>query len=361
MKIVTVIGARPQFIKAAPVSAALRQARIDETVIHTGQHYDHAMSAVFFDDLDIAPPRHSLGLGSGTHGAMTGKMLEAIERIIVADPPQALLVYGDTNSTLAGALAAAKIHIPVIHVEAGLRSYNQAMPEEINRVLTDHLSSLLFCSSEIGRRNLAREGIQRNIHIVGDVMADSCIRARRKASERGLAERLHALQISAPAGQFGLVTIHRAENTDNEHKLASLIQGLAAHAGLLVFPIHPRTQGALTRLGLKLPANLIPIAPVGYLDMAALIAGARVIITDSGGLQKEAYWNKVPCITLRDETEWVETVESGWNKLVGANPQLLLAALQHIEHPAAHPLLYDGDGHASERLVAILKNHFQNQ
>ncbi|MDW8234486.1 MAG: UDP-N-acetylglucosamine 2-epimerase (non-hydrolyzing), partial [Roseiflexaceae bacterium] len=310
MNIVTIVGARPQFIKAAAVSRVLRL-RHREVLVHTGQHYDANMSAVFFDELGIPPPDVNLAVGSASHGAQTGAMLAKIEEVLLAECPDWVLVYGDTNSTLAGALAAAKLHIPVAHVEAGLRSFNRAMPEEINRVLTDHISDLLLCPSETAVENLAREGITRGVVLIGDVMAD----ALRLAVERADDSVLESSGVQQ--GSYALATVHRAENTDDPLRLQGILTGLTLLDMPVIFPAHPRARRAIAALGWTPPAHMRLIDPVGYLNMIALMRGARVVLTDSGGVQKEAYWLGVPCVTLRDETEWVETVTCGWNTLAG--------------------------------------------
>ncbi len=340
MKLVTIVGARPQFIKLAPVSRALRQADIQEIIVHTGQHYDHGMSTVFFDELEIPEPDYNLGVGSGPHGGQTGEMLKKIEDVLLAEKPGWVMVYGDTNSTLAGALAAAKLHLPVAHVEAGLRSFNRQMPEEINRVLTDHASDLLFCPTETAVKNLANEGIAKGVHLVGDVMFDGLLDARERASERSVILKRLGLQ---EKGYF-LATVHRAENTDDPARLKSIMSALSqlAETKPVVFPVHPRTEKALVNLGLlpndvfrspdsafSFPLSALQFtAPLAYLDMVRLSASASAILTDSGGLQKEACWLGVPCITLRDETEWVETVEQGWNVLAGAETAQILAGVE---------------------------------
>ena len=350
MRCLTVIGARPQFIKAAAVSRAFASRAITEILVHTGQHYDPGMSDVFFAELEIPAPAHHLGLGGGSHGQMTGRMLEGIERVMLDEKPDLLLVYGDTNSTLAGALAAAKLHIPVAHIEAGLRSHNRAMPEEINRVLTDHVSQWLFCPSQPAVDQLKKEGIAKGVYDVGDVMADSIQWAAEKARRARTAP---ALPPGLPIDGWGLLTLHRQENTDRADRLAAILQGLAAGGLPMVFPVHPRTVKTLDRLGLSLPGNVHAISPVGYLDMVALLDRCSVVATDSGGLQKEAYWMKKPCLTLRDETEWIETLENGWNRLVGADAGALAAALRAPNNPSVHPPLY-GDGHSAERIADIL-------
>lgn len=312
-KILTVVGARPQFVKAATVSRVIA-ARDDvvEVMVHTGQHFDDNMSDIFFSELGIAPPAHALKLGGGSHGAMTGRMLERLEHVMLQERPDHVLVYGDTNSTIAGALAAAKLHVPVVHVEAGLRSFNRAMPEEVNRVLTDHVSDLLLCPTRTAVDNLVREGITRGVHHVGDVMYDAAVDARARAEEQSDILR----RLSLDADGFVLATVHRAENTDDRDRLGRVLHTLReAAAGLrVVLPLHPRTAKAVASHGLTLD-GLTVCDPVGYLDMTMLLSRCRLVMTDSGGVQKEAYFHRKPCVTLRDETEWVETVEAGWNRL----------------------------------------------
>ena len=311
--VLTVVGARPQFIKAAAVSRAIRESgSVAEVLVHTGQHFDANMSDVFFEELDIPRPAHTLGIHGGTHGEMTARMLAELERLMLAQRPDWVLVYGDTNSTLAGALAAAKQHIPVAHVEAGLRSFNREMPEEVNRVLTDHVSSALFCPTTTAVRNLDREGIHEGVHHVGDVMFDATLHAAAAASARS--DVLQALGVTP--GDFSVATVHRAENTDNPERLLAVLSFLRREAASLpiVFPVHPRTRSAVQRYGLSLE-GLRTCPPVGYLDMARLLSSCRTVFTDSGGLQKEAYFHRKPCVTLREETEWLETVECGWNRL----------------------------------------------
>lgn len=351
MKVLTVIGARPQFVKAAAVSRLLRE-RSSEIIVHTGQHYDENMSDVFFRELEIPEPDYNLGVGSGLHGAQTGEMLARIEEVLLAEKPDWVLVYGDTNSTLAGALAGAKLHIPIAHVEAGLRSFNREMPEEINRVLTDHVSDLLFCPSETAQENLACEGVKVGVHVVGDVMADTLHEAAQRANQHSsILERLDLVR-----GNYLLATVHRAENTDNAGRLRSILQAIAAIQDPVIFPVHPRTRQRLTSLGL-LPllegSQVNMIEPLGYLDMVRLEQSARLILTDSGGIQKEAYWLKVPCITLREETEWVETVDAGWNCLAGSDPGKITDLVCNFRPPMSYPVLY-GDGQASQRIIACL-------
>jgi UDP-N-acetylglucosamine 2-epimerase len=349
MKILSVVGARPQFIKAAPVSRALADAGIREVLLHTGQHYDPGMSGVFFSELGIAEPDYYLGVGSGSHAAQTAAMLTGIEEVLLREEPACLLIYGDTNSTLAGALAAAKLGVPVAHVEAGLRSYNRAMPEEVNRVVADSLSTLLFCPTQIAVENLAREGVTSGVHIVGDVMYDAIKLFAGRADGTGIMERL-GLQ----PGGYLLATVHRASNTDNPERLRAIVSALGESGEAVVFPVHPRTRKAMEDAGIGAAANVKAIEPVSYLEMLALEKRARAILTDSGGVQKEALWLGVPCITMREETEWVETVESGWNTLAGTEPGRILAALRAPGPEGAPPRLY-GDGKASERIAALLK------
>ncbi len=359
MKVVTVVGARPQFIKAAAVSRSLVQSGgVVERLVHTGQHYDDNMSAVFFHELGIPEPAFNLGIGSASQGAQTGRMLEAIESVLIAERPDAVLVYGDTNSTLAGALAATKLHIRLAHVEAGLRSRNRRMPEEMNRILTDHAADLLLAPTAAAVENLSAEGIPATrIEQVGDVMYDTALYFRDKAvRESEVLTRLGLTQ-----GHYVLATIHRAENTDDGHRLQAILGALGRVADQMpvVLPLHPRTRHAAAKLGIEMPPAIRLIEPVGYLDMVMLEAGARAIATDSGGVQKEAYFFKCPCVTLREETEWVELVENGWNHLVPPSSAELIAErlLQVIADGTRPPWserLY-GDGRAGEAVVAALK------
>ncbi|MDH4380557.1 MAG: UDP-N-acetylglucosamine 2-epimerase (non-hydrolyzing), partial [Gammaproteobacteria bacterium] len=311
--IITIVGARPQFIKAAALSRALRaDAELSEELLHTGQHFDDNMSAVFFRELSIPAPRFNLSINGGPHGQMTGRMLEAIETVLLNTKPDLVLVYGDTNSTLAGALAAAKLHIPVAHVEAGLRSFNRRMPEEVNRVLVDHLSALLFCPTFDAVTNLAHEGITAGVHHTGDVMFDATLHARSAALMQS--QVLERLQLTP--GSYVLCTIHRSENTDDEQRLRALLAHVKQVAGekRVVLPLHPRTGQVFARLGIDTDGLQI-VEPLGYFDMHRLLSGAAQVLSDSGGVQKEAYFHRVPCVTLRDETEWTETLAAGWNRL----------------------------------------------
>jgi len=355
MKIVTVVGARPQFIKAAAVSRVIREdysTKIEEVLVHTGQHYDDNMSKVFFEELDIPEPIYNLEISGGQHGAMTGRMLEAVERVLLKEKPDWLLIYGDTNSTLAGALAAAKLHIPVAHVEAGLRSFNMRMPEEVNRILADRISSLLFCPTQTAVNNLLAEGVSQGVHNVGDVMYDVAL----FYSERARQQSTILQTLGLTQGAFALATCHRAENTDDSKRLGEILSALANVAKTLpvVLPLHPRTRKLIGDYGLSRHLSTLSVtAPLSYLDMVALEQAARVILTDSGGVQKEAFFYGIPCITMRDETEWVETVDLGWNRLTGADEAAILSAVKDAHTEALHPLVY-GDGTAAERIVTEL-------
>lgn len=355
MKLVTIVGARPQFIKASVVSAAL-SAGCDEVLLHTGQHYDHNMSDIFFEELHIPRPKYNLGVGSGSHGRQTGEMLIGIEEVLLDEKPDFVLVYGDTNSTLAGALAAAKLHIPVAHVEAGLRSYNRRMPEELNRVLTDHLSHFLFCPTQTAVKNLEKEGITKGVSLTGDVMLDSVLHflalAERSPEKMGIFK-----QLGIAPKQYRLATLHRAETTDGG--LEALLRIFRAFERLpepVVLPIHPRTrplaEQAIAREKFR---NIRLIEPVGYLEMLLLTSRACQVLTDSGGLQKEAWFLETPCITLRRETEWVETLKGGWNTLAELSTEdILQKALHTTPDPAARGSMPFGDGTASRKIAAAL-------
>jgi UDP-GlcNAc3NAcA epimerase len=347
MQILSVVGNRPQFIKSAPLSLALRN-RTDEVVLHTGQHYDHELSQVFFDELGLEQPKHRLEAGSGSHAEQTARMLPGIEAAVVEEKPDLVLVYGDTNSTLAGALAASKLRVPVAHVEAGLRSFDRTMPEELNRLLVDRVSSLLFAPSQTAVGNLKDEGISEGVHEVGDVMLDANLRLAPIARERSEALELAGVE----AGAYALVTVHREANT-REPALGRIVEALNALEEPVVFPLHPRTAGAIESQGLQLAGHVHPRPPAGYLDFAALASQARVVLTDSGGVQKEAYWYEVPCVTLRENTEWVETVEAGWNRLVGTDSGAIVAATREAAPGAEHPSLY-GDGHAADLIADVI-------
>ena len=351
MKILTVVGARPQFIKAAPLSKALRESGIQEILLHTGQHYDTGMSQIFFDELEIPPPDINLEIGSGPHGQQTGRMMETIEKELVQHKPDKVLVYGDTNSTLAGALAAAKLHIPVAHIEAGLRSFNRKMPEEHNRVLTDHCSSHLFCPTQTAVDNLAKEGITQNVHLVGDPMLDAALHFLPIAKQKSTTLEDNNLT----PGQYFLATLHRPSNTDNPSILTTLLDTLDALPLPVLFPIHPRTQSKIQSLPLQTFCNISTIPPVGYLDMLQLLDNARALLTDSGGLQKEAFFLKTPCITLREETEWLETLENNANQLTGPNALKILQALNNLPHPSVFTANTTfGDGTSAKQTTQIL-------
>lgn len=346
--ILTVVGARPQFIKAAPVSRALREAGLDELLVHTGQHYDDNMSGVFFRDMGITAPDINLNAGSGSHAHQTARMLTGLEDLMLQHRPDYVLVYGDTNSTLAGALAAVKLGVPVAHVEAGLRSYNRAMPEEHNRVLTDHCADLLFCPTQTAVDLLAGEGVTAGVHLVGDTMYDALRQFSAVAREHSRI--LQTLDITP--GGYLLVTVHRPYNTDVPANMTAILSALADCGETVIFPVHPRTRQRLPDL--TLPPAVRLVEPVGYLDMLWLEQNARKILTDSGGIQKEAYLLGVPCITLRPETEWVETLRDGWNTLTGADAAGIAAALA-APRPAADPLPVFGDGRAAAHITAVLQ------
>lgn len=348
MTILSVVGARPQFIKAAPVHRALRPDH-HVVLVHTGQHYDDNMSGIFFRDLDLPAPDVDLGVGSASHARQTAAIFERLEPVMIAARPDCVIVYGDTNTTLAAAVVAAKLVVPVAHVEAGLRSFDRAMPEEQNRVVTDHVSSLLFCPTRTAVRNLAAEGVTRGVHLVGDVMADvlaaTADRARRHSPV------LEELGLKARG--YVLATVHRAANTDDRARLAGILAAIEGLGETVVFPMHPRTRAAADAIGWSPRGHVRVIEPRGYLDMVRLEASARVILTDSGGVQKEAYWLGVPCVTLRDETEWVETLEGGWNVLAGAEPGRIIECARAAPAARAQTAAAAGDS-ASQRIAALV-------
>ena len=350
MKIVSIVGARPQFIKAAALSRLLRR-RHHEILVHTGQHYDPLLSDVFFAELDLPQPDYHLGIGSDTHARQVARILQGVEEILLKERPDRALVYGDTNSTLAGALAAAKLNLPLAHVEAGLRSYNRAMPEELNRVLTDHCAGLLLCPSALAVDNLAREGITRGVYLVGDVMYDSLL--RQVDTGRLDSARLAEFDVSPRA--YGLATVHRAANTDDPARLASILDALGRLAEPVLFPVHPRTHKAMLDAALRPSANVRLLDPLGYSDMLLLERHARCVLTDSGGVQKEAFFFGVPCVTLRDDTEWPETVDCGWNVLAGCDADRIVAAAERPLPQGERPPLF-GDGHAAEKIVEALES-----
>ncbi|MCB2173645.1 UDP-N-acetylglucosamine 2-epimerase (non-hydrolyzing) [bacterium] len=352
MKIVTIIGTRPQFIKAATVSRLMAtHDDILEVIVHTGQHYDYNMSDIFFDELSIPRPDYNLGVGGSNHGKMTGRQLEGIEKVLLFENPDWVFVYGDTNSTLAGALAAVKLHVPVAHIEAGLRSFNRRMPEEINRILTDHASERLFVSTQMALNNLSREGIPTSrIEFVGDVMLDAAHFYRERARQPNW---FASLQLEESA--YVLATIHRPENTDHKTRLKSILEGLGHSDNSVIMPLHPRTRRFIEKYDLLIPSNIYITDPVGYLEMVWLEMNAKIIATDSGGVQKEAYFHGKPCLTMRDETEWVELVEAGWNKLVGADAERIRNALSTTSGNLSNP--FYGNGDAAEKIVSsIIEN-----
>jgi len=360
MKIATIVGARPQFIKMAPLSKELNK-YFEEVVIHTGQHYDYEMDDIFFEELDIKEPDYNLGVGSGTHGHQTGEMLEKIEDILIDEEPELVLVYGDTNSTLAGALAASKLHVDVAHIEAGLRSFNREMPEEVNRVLTDHTSDLLFVPTETGVENLEDEGITEGVFLVGDVMLDSLTLFKENAKDKSETMKEHGLKEK----DFVLATIHRAENTDDRNRLKEIMEGFLESDEKILLLVHPRLEKYLKKYGLfsRLDESneMILSDPVGYLEMLRLEKSAKKIVTDSGGVQKEAYFMETPCITLREETEWVETVEDGWNVLVDIEAGEIKGQIKGFEVGVKEQSYDFGGGKASENIVEKLKNHFERR
>jgi len=350
VKIVSVVGARPEFIQSAPVSHALRR-KHQEILVHTGQHYDYLMSQAFFDDLGISAPDYNLEVGSGPHGYQTGQILIRMEEVLLREQPDLVIVRGDTNSTLAGALAAAKLHIPVAHIEAGERSFDRRMPEEINRLLADRLADIHFCVSRTSVQHLADEGITARVYQVGDVMFDAILQSLAVARRRSDIQQ----RLELTPHTYILVTVHRAANTDDPKRLGEIVEALNNISERIVFPGHPRTQKALARLGAEFAPHVQVIEPVGYFDMLMLEEGARLIMTDSGGVQREAYFLAIPCLTLRHETEWVETVETGWNRLVGTDPSTIVNAWHTFEPSPERPPIF-GDGRASQHIAAILES-----
>ena len=348
MKVLSVVGARPEFVQSAPVSRALR-AHHQEVLVHTGQHYDYRMSQAFFDELGIATPDYNLGVGSGSHGRQTAEILAGLEEVLQTEQPDLVIVRGDTNSTVAGSLAASKLAIPTAHIEAGERSYDRRMPEEINRLVADHLADLHLCASQAAVQRLADEGIVDTVHWVGDVMYDALLQNLPLARERSSI--MDSLGLVPQ--HYALVTVHRAGNTDDPPRLRQIVDALNSVAETVVFPAHPRTQQALASLGAGLSGRILQIDPVSYFDMLELEENARLIATDSGGVQREAYCLGVPCLTLREKTEWVETVQTGWNLLVGVDPHQIAEAWRGFHPHGERPPIF-GDGHAAERIVRIL-------
>lgn len=354
MKIASIVGARPQFIKASVVSKAIRElaeSLIEEVLIHTGQHYDAEMSAVFFEELEIPAPAYNLEVGSSSHGKQVGEMLIGLDEVLSQELPDAVLVYGDTNTTLAGALSAAKLKIPLAHVEAGLRSRDRSMPEEINRILVDHVSNFLFCPTKTAVENLKQEGIVKSAHLVGDVMLDAALYYAKSAEKRS--EILSAWNLESK--NYLLATIHRASNTDDLHNLRRILKAFGKLGDTVVFPVHPRTRHAIERLKPSVLSleHIRMIPPVSYLDMLQLERNARMILTDSGGVQKEAYFFRVPCITLRNTTEWVETVAGGWNILVGTDENAILKSVKEFRPDDEQQEIF-GDGTAAKKIVELL-------
>lgn len=356
MKILTIIGARPQFIKAAMLSqAVLEEGKIQECLVHTGQHYDSNMSAIFFDQMKIPKPSYMLNAGGGGHGEMTGKMLLDLERIMISEHPDCVVVYGDTNSTLAGALAGVKLHIPIVHIEAGLRSFNKKMPEEVNRIVTDHISDWLFCPTFDAVQHLKNENVTGKIHHTGDIMYDAALYFAPIAEKQSTI--LSTLELSSKA--FALATVHRAENTDSDQNLFEIMEGLRRISMKIpvVFPIHPRTCKRLDELNLQFSSsNFRLIPPLSFFDMLILERHASVILTDSGGIQKEAYFHKTPCVTLRLETEWTETVKAGWNQLVSPHSDAIENAFDRA-HAGTSISVY-GDGHCASKIIQKLKEEY---
>ena len=348
-KIISIVGARPNFIKCAPLSREIRK-EFNEVIIHTGQHYNYEMNRVFFEELNIPEPDYHLDVGSGSHGYQTGEMIKRIEEVLLKEEPDLVLVYGDTNSTIAGALAASKLHIKVAHIESGLRSYDKSMPEEINRILIDHCSDILFCPTKTSVEILKKEGITNEVHLTGDVMVDALKKNIKIAEKKAMI--LDEMDLKPK--EYYLATIHRAENTDDFKRLKNIVDAFC-EIGNLVFPCHPRTEKYLKGFGLwnRLVDNVRVVKPVGYLDMLMLEKNARKILTDSGGVQKEAYIFKVPCITLRNNTEWVETVEDGWNVLIGADEEKIVKGANEFEPDNKQRNVF-GEGNASKGIVKII-------
>ncbi len=346
-KILTVVGARPQFIKASSVSRAINKSQyFEEVVVHTGQHFDNNMSSIFFEELSITTPDYNLGIAGASHGLMTGRQLEAIEKVLMDERPNYVLVYGDTNSTLAGALAAAKMNIPLVHVEAGLRSFNRRMPEEINRVLTDHAANILFTPTETASSNLLKEGISKDKIInVGDVMYDASLFFKKEARKPSFID-----DFGKGFDKFILATVHRAENTDNPDRLRKIFKGLSTSPLPVIMPLHPRTKSCLAEFNIELNSNIHLLDPVGYLEMIWLESNCHIVCTDSGGVQKEAYFFHKPCVTMRDETEWVELVDSGWNILVGCDDKAIKNGISNFDIPNNYGELY-GHGNSADLII----------
>jgi UDP-GlcNAc3NAcA epimerase len=352
MNVLSVVGARPQFVKLAMLSRAVRKNNA-EIIVHTGQHYDEKMSGTFFNDLNIPVPDYNLAIGSGSHGRQTGEMLIALEEVYLTEQPDVIVTFGDTNTTLASAVAAGKMCIPIAHVEAGLRSYNRSMPEEINRVLTDHCSDILFAPTQTAMDNLDKEGLSDKAWLTGDIMYDALVYySELAASKSGILNRL-----AITAGGYLLVTLHRPYNVDDTERLRSILDALGRSGAEVVFPVHPRTAERIRQAGIEPADNIKITAPTGYLDFLRLEKNAAKIITDSGGIQKEAYLQKVPCITVRPETEWLETVEAGWNVLTGFDSEQLVDRIMHFNPPEEHPAVF-GSADSAEKMARILEEKF---
>ncbi|RLF50108.1 MAG: UDP-N-acetylglucosamine 2-epimerase (non-hydrolyzing) [Thermoplasmata archaeon] len=349
MKVISVVGARPQFVKVALVVKELAERGIEAPIVHTGQHYDYEMSALFFKELEIPEPVVNLNVGSGTHAEQTSKMLLGLEKILLRERPHAIIVYGDTNSTLAGALSAAKLNITICHVEAGLRSYNRKMPEEINRIVSDHLSDVLFAPTRHALEILKREGLGDKAHMVGDVMYDVLLRYMDMSMSSTVVEKM-----GLEPKKYYLATVHRAENTDDPKRLSDIISALSALDLPVIFPAHPRTKKRMEEYGIKMDGSIRLVSPMSYLEFITLLRYAAKVLTDSGGVQKEAYVLGVPCITLRDETEWVETVEDGWNILVGASRDRIITAVAKFS-PKGERKKHYGDGYAHKRIADVVE------
>lgn len=356
VKLISVVGARPQFVKVSPVHRELAK-RHEHLIVHTGQHYDYQMSQVFFEELKIPDPQYNLGVGSGGQGEQTGRMLAAIEEVIQKESPDAVIVYGDTNTTLAGALAAAKLFLPVIHVEAGLRSYRHGMPEEINRVLTDHISNILLCPTDVAVRNLEKEGLRQGVHVVGDTMTQVLVELDQQL-DPGVPERMGVI-----SGEYVLATIHRQENADSKENMKEILNAMAEHDEDVIFPMHPRTAKNLKAWGmmdeLERRNNIKTVPPMNFLSFTSMEKFAKHIMTDSGGVQKEAYFFQVPCTTVRDETEWVETLQGGWNVLTGASKERILASLNRKRPNLASHISY-GDKNVSARIAKVIEDALSN-
>lgn len=350
MKVISIVGARPEFVQAMPVSNALRARNHLEILVHTGQHFDHQMSQVFFEDLNLPVPNYNLGIGSGSHAAQTGAMLEPLEEVILQEQPDLIIVRGDTNSTLAGALVASKLSVPLVHIEAGERSFDRGAPEEVNRLLVDRVADLHLCASRTAMRHLAKEGITTSVQWVGDVMLDAIMELQSIARKKS-----YILEdLSLEAKGYSLVTVHRANNTDDPERLTGIIDALNQVDELLIFPLHPRTDAAIKRNRIELKSHVKTLPPVSYLDMVSLESGARLIATDSGGVQREAYYLGTPCLTLREETEWTETVSTGWNHLVGIDPDVILKAWSTLAPPEDRPPIH-GEGNAGSLIIQALE------